>query len=451
MPDPQTKHVFISYVRENQDQVDRLCESLKKSGVIVWLDRYDITPGILWEDAIRQAIRDGAFFIACFSKKYREKTNTHMSEELNLAIEVLRKRPRDRAWFIPVVLPGGGPDDVPDWETFPGKTLRSIQWVPLYEDWDAGIQRILSVIKPTPPNIQNLISALCSGSGRVRWSALYELKEIGPNAIFALIRTLKDENKDVRWGAAWALGEIGPEAEAAVPVLKKLLKDKNRGVRLSAIDALKKISSSYVLSAFVECLKDEDEEVRYRVEEALGEIGPAAMPVLIGALKDKNVHVRKGGSGALRIIGPKAETAVPDLVEILKDVDEDVGSRISAMWALVRISSKAAVPVLVAALKDENKKIRWNAIQAFEQILPEAKGAVPDLVEALNDEDRKIRWNAVRIMGEIGPEAKAAVPTLIAALKDKKREVRENAAVALQKINTPEARKALADHKKRSI
>ena len=66
MNDHPTRHVFISYVRENQDQVDRLCEELKHQGVNVWLDRNNINPGILWEDTNRKAIRDGSFFIACF-------------------------------------------------------------------------------------------------------------------------------------------------------------------------------------------------------------------------------------------------------------------------------------------------------------------------------------------------------------------------------------------------
>jgi hypothetical protein len=174
MTDHQPRHVFISYVRENQDQVDRLCQDLERHGVNVWLDRNDITPGIFWKDAIRKAIQDGAFFIAFFSKEYNEKTITHMSEELNLAIEVLRKRPREQAWFIPLVISG----DVPDWEIFPGKTLQDIQWVSLYENWEAGIQKIITVIKPIPPKIQNLITTLRSVDRDVRSAAEWALIRI---------------------------------------------------------------------------------------------------------------------------------------------------------------------------------------------------------------------------------------------------------------------------------
>jgi len=70
MNDQQPQQVFISYVRENQKEVDRLCQDLEKHGANVWLDRNSIKPGARWKDAIREAIRHGDFFIACFSDEY---------------------------------------------------------------------------------------------------------------------------------------------------------------------------------------------------------------------------------------------------------------------------------------------------------------------------------------------------------------------------------------------
>jgi formylglycine-generating enzyme required for sulfatase activity len=136
--------VFISYVHENTKEVQRLCDELTKHGVKVWLDRNAIAPGTRWKQAIRKAISQGDFFIACFSKEYHNRSKTYVNEELNLAIEELRQRPADRAWFIPVLL---SECEVPDLDIGPGETLRDIQWVALYEDWNTGIQRILSVIQ----------------------------------------------------------------------------------------------------------------------------------------------------------------------------------------------------------------------------------------------------------------------------------------------------------------
>jgi hypothetical protein len=57
-------HAFVSYVRENADQVDRLVLDLYRRGVDTWTDR-DIRPEQRWKPTIRQAIRDG-YFIARF-------------------------------------------------------------------------------------------------------------------------------------------------------------------------------------------------------------------------------------------------------------------------------------------------------------------------------------------------------------------------------------------------
>jgi formylglycine-generating enzyme required for sulfatase activity len=142
------QHVFISYVRDNSDLVLKLRDALQVHGVEVWLDRDQIQPGHRWKAAIRKAISDGAFFIACFSTEYETRSKNFMNEELVLAIDELRLRDTDKAWFIPVLL---SECNVPDRNIGAGETLRSIQWVELYDDWAGGIRRILSVIAPTPP------------------------------------------------------------------------------------------------------------------------------------------------------------------------------------------------------------------------------------------------------------------------------------------------------------
>ena len=143
-------HVFISYVRNNKRLVQRLCGDLTKHGVKVWLDRKDIDPGVYWKRAIRKAIQDGAFFIACFSKQYNQRPKTYMNEELALAIDILRQRAIDQSWFIPVKL---NRCEIPEFDIGAGKILQDIEYVELYKAWNAGIERILNVIQPIPKGI----------------------------------------------------------------------------------------------------------------------------------------------------------------------------------------------------------------------------------------------------------------------------------------------------------
>ena len=139
--------VFVSYVRENSKDVTRLIEALKTHKVEVWFDQTHLQPGHRWADVIRREIAQGDFFIACFSAEYSKRPKSYMNEEITQAIEQLRQRPNDWPWFIPVLL---SDCEIPDRSIGAGETLRSFQWVALYENWDEGVQRILKVIQPEP-------------------------------------------------------------------------------------------------------------------------------------------------------------------------------------------------------------------------------------------------------------------------------------------------------------
>lgn len=139
--------VFISYVSENTKEVTELCKILTSRGIAVWLDQRNLGVGVRWKREIRKAICEGAFFVACFSKEYHEREKTYMNEELTVAIEELRQHSIDRVWFVPVKL---NECKIPDIDIGRGETLQDLQYISLYKDWDAGIQRILNVIQPEP-------------------------------------------------------------------------------------------------------------------------------------------------------------------------------------------------------------------------------------------------------------------------------------------------------------
>ncbi|MEM6256621.1 MAG: toll/interleukin-1 receptor domain-containing protein [Cyanobacteria bacterium P01_D01_bin.156] len=222
-------HVFISYVREEIQTVKRLRDALQAYDVEVWLDKDQLKPGYRWADAIREAISEGAFFIACFSNAYNERIKSYMNEELTLAIDELRQRPTNQAWFIPVLL---DQCEVPNRSIGGGETFRSIQQVKLYENWNEEISRILSVVNPDSAKIHELITALDDSSARVRIQAANTLKDLGSlarRAVPALVQALKDENWTVQAVAADTLGRIGldsdHDARYVVQALRKVAKN----------------------------------------------------------------------------------------------------------------------------------------------------------------------------------------------------------------------------------
>src|SRR5215213_568767 len=129
-------HVFISYLREDAPVVDRLAQELRDHGIQVLIDREKIMPGEMWQIAIQRAIEDGAYFLTCFSSSYERREDPYMKEELNFAIEKLRKQPLGRSWLIPVLL---NKCEIPALPIGADQTLRNIQWVELSENWKDGV------------------------------------------------------------------------------------------------------------------------------------------------------------------------------------------------------------------------------------------------------------------------------------------------------------------------
>lgn len=132
MSQDEGKHVFVSYVREDNTEVDKLCAVLEAAKIPYWRDRTSLGPGDAWKVKIREAIRGGSLvFLACFSDNSRAKDKSHMNEELTIAVEEYRKMPPGRTWLIPVRFDLG---DVPEWELGAGRTLRDLNYSDLFGD-----------------------------------------------------------------------------------------------------------------------------------------------------------------------------------------------------------------------------------------------------------------------------------------------------------------------------
>lgn len=98
-----SKHVFISYIREDVEEVDELEDALVAAGYSVWRDTKDLWPGDDWELKIRQAIQNGSLvFLACFSSKLADRDTSYQYKELVIAADEYRLRPMDTNWLMTV-------------------------------------------------------------------------------------------------------------------------------------------------------------------------------------------------------------------------------------------------------------------------------------------------------------------------------------------------------------
>jgi Restriction endonuclease/TIR domain len=138
-------HAFISYVREDSGEVDRLQRILEAAGIPVWRDTANLWPGENWSVKIKDAItRDALVFIACFSSRSVSRQKSYQNQELMLAVEQLRLRRPDDPWLIPVRFDAC---DVPDLELGPGRTLASIHRADLFgEDRNRAAGRLVAAV-----------------------------------------------------------------------------------------------------------------------------------------------------------------------------------------------------------------------------------------------------------------------------------------------------------------
>jgi len=84
--------------------------------------------------------------------------------------------------------------DVPARSIGGGETLLDINWVLLHENWGAGSKRILSVIKPIPVKVQNLLSVLRSEDKNIRMRGIRVLCETGNPAAVPCAHLVKRPN-----------------------------------------------------------------------------------------------------------------------------------------------------------------------------------------------------------------------------------------------------------------
>jgi len=155
--------------------------------------------------------------------------------------------------------------------------------------------------------------------------------------------------------------------------------------------------------------KVEDEDLNRRIALALARLGPAAAPMLIASLDDRNANVRQVAVWATTGT-PPAEAAVSHFVKLLKDPQSEVRFRTVVAIDQMRTGRLETIPALIEALKD-------NSIGSHQG------GTSTPICEV-----------AARVLGEIGPKAQAAVPGLIELLKSPSNSTRREAAVALAQI-----------------
>src|SRR5947207_2410826 len=152
-----------------------------------------------------------------------------------------------------------------------------------------------TLLRIGPAGLPYLIQTLGGKSAKIRANAASYIGHLGPaaaSAAPALARTLKsDANPTVRSSAVIALGRIGPAAVAALPELKAALRLDDDYFRLEVIRAL----------------------------WTVGRESETTVPILMKILEDRNNPNRAGAAMVLGEMGPAAKAALPALAKVLRE------------------------------------------------------------------------------------------------------------------------------------
>lgn len=126
--------VFISYSERDSTLIKDLAEKLAEKGVRVWFDQWQLRPGDSITRAVADAVASAASFLVCIGES---GPRPGVEEEL---AEILARSEQRNQRIIPVLLPGGNPDQMPP-------LLREYHFLDLRRGLtDEGLDRLLSSI-----------------------------------------------------------------------------------------------------------------------------------------------------------------------------------------------------------------------------------------------------------------------------------------------------------------
>ena len=265
--------------------------------------------------------------------------------------------------------------------------------------------------------------------------AAVALARIGPDAVPALQKALRDDGETVRGGSALALGLIGESARPAAVALARALEDRSAVVRFAAAQALGRIgpSARSALPALRKALSDGDSAVRVEAAHALWSIASESkgLEVLTAALRDPNSNVVRAAIAALGEMGRAGKSAGEEL-KALALKGRDPARRLQAAEACYRVSGAAeALDWVVGELKNSDADVRREAVAVLGTLGGEAK-AVKRLVALLGDPDALLRREAACALADRSVKGgPAVVKALRAALHDPDVAVRWWSALAL--------------------
>jgi len=230
--------------------------------------------------------------------------------------------------------------------------------------------------------------------------------------------------------AAKALGEQG---SAAIPALRKLLKDPEVKVRREAVKSIVKIGTQHSLDALVEATRDADPEVQVWATDGLVNfyVPGYVKTGLTAPLKRAGRHLKSYFTDVNDQVIPPDMEVRPDIIEALGKLARggtSMVARAHAARALGVLRGRAAVPDLLEAVRSKDSGLIYEALIALQKIGD--RNAGPGIAFLLRDLDDRVQMAAIETTGLL--QNKDALPQLYEVLNSaRNKKIRRAALTAI--------------------
>ncbi len=278
-----------------------------------------------------------------------------------------------------------------------------------FSEWEAMLK--------VDSNYSKLSDAEKEKSARSRRAGLIALElmanSLDKRILPSMVLVLKNDPEDkLRETAALSLTRVA---------LKMSEKTKSSSTRQYAAEVLKESLE-----------KDKSIRVKEIAASSLGKMVPEsapAIPALILAMKQKDTGLRVAAVDALRRLGPEAKDAAPDLRALASDSTADIISKSFAFLALGNLKDVAAIPVLLQTVQDAKMplELRLPAANAISMMGGESGGVIAEKLGLLLIEEGTPKDLKIALSITLDSQESFAYPawkSMVPALKDRDAAVR---------------------------